>query len=440
VYKLDGEHLMIVNKVGMALTGKNNKSMCVLRDNAFRPCNAERRAHATSVFHRLVKVPEYADPVYVCTYDEILIYIQHVLPGKYTQDIREHIHLTFRRVEAGDPSLHAVIIANGASNETRHSFARAGLPTSEAVVPADTTSVLGKRLRDNFGVWAGASEKVNAIYAQKLSLISSSTDLQERLGFLTTEKKKLISNDVHRLSTQMMTCSTLLDCIYITNAPQTGEIMDVQTALTFRPIDIRQTIERLGYTFVVADLSTLGTKFKTAFVDKYPGQTPLFHPETMTKPNGKEEIITVNDYLEKDLHMVEAVIHAYFANKAAAAQNRQLAEALRAEKAAAAEKKKAEALQLAEALRAEKAAAAEKKRAEAQQKKAEKDAEKAEKKAAADRQKQEREMQKQAARDAANAVKNAASAGQRRLEGMGVTVTQSKENKNGGEQPIGPVV
>jgi len=439
VYKINNEYLMIVNKVGVALTGKNGQYMHVVRDNA-KKSNGNAGIYYPRVFHRCINVPGYADPMYMCTYDEILMYIQHILPGKYTQDISEHIHTTFRRVEAGDPSLHAVIIANGASDDTRHSFARAGLPTAQAVVVPDNISVLGKRMYDNINFMAEVSESLNRIQGARLARQKDIMSMHQSLGPLTAEKTKLLGNGIDRINAQCMTCEALLDSIFITNAPRTGEIMDAQTALTFMPIDIRQTIERLGYTFVTADLSALGTKFKTAYVEKYPGQTPPFHAETMTKPGGKEETIPVNDYLEKDLDMVEAVIHAYFANKAAAAQNRQLAEALRAEKAAAAEKKKAEALQLAEALRAEKAAAAEKKRAEAQQKKAEKDAEKAEKKAAADRQKQEREMQKQAARDAANAVKNAASAGQRRLEGMGVTVTQSKENKNGGEQPIGPVV
>jgi hypothetical protein len=335
----DGALYVSAVKFTAVVTGRAHNLARDTLNGLLRSEVTEKRATAEKILHRKVQETGFEYMTWLITYSEAIKLVR-LLPAKYTGKIIDYLDQNSQEVDAGAPAVIQRAQQNAVSNAPRNVLARDGLGM-QAVVPVDNNdSVLGKRMI----AWGDTRDVINKTYRASLTLISDAKAIQQDLGMLTTDMKKIISNDVQRLCTQCMMCETLVDSIYITNGPQTGEIMDVQTAVTFRPIDIRQTVERLGYTVVGNDLSVLGTKFKVAYVEKYgPTATPPFTTEMVTLPNGKTQPLPVNQYLEKDINMVECVIHAFYANKAAAVAAQQEREQKRAEKAASAARKKEEA-------------------------------------------------------------------------------------------------
>lgn len=120
-----------------AVTGKDTNSARSTLVKALSSTVDEKRSKAAYVLRREHVMPGFSSdtPTWVVTFDDAMSLVCDVLPGKYTANIRQHIHRVFQRVQAGDQSVHAEVDANLARDGVVNVLARDGLGMQPVVDP-----------------------------------------------------------------------------------------------------------------------------------------------------------------------------------------------------------------------------------------------------------------------------------------------------------------
>lgn len=95
---------------------------------------------------RKVTVPGFQQPTFVLDYDECLDLLSF-LPRKGVKQVRQFIDKQFKRVRAGDASLHAEVDARAADDGLEARMARESLGLETALVPEDPEERALKRRR-----------------------------------------------------------------------------------------------------------------------------------------------------------------------------------------------------------------------------------------------------------------------------------------------------
>lgn len=283
------------------VSGVCNKSRRDAQNTVTGILNSKNNEDAKKILCRKATVPGFQQPTYVVTYDECLDLI-YFLPRQRVQHMLDFINKQFKRVRAGDASLHAELEARAADDGLEARMARESLGLERALVQEDAEERALKRRK--------ITADVSLVEAQakqlEMTRIEAQFNLLSKLG-----GGEVQARDVLMLQDCVRNLATSGAALLLENGPGSGQ---------GRVITISERCRQRGLTFrTEADWKSIGTiagnmYFKREKERTGTGKRPPKHVQEAVGGNVRD----VNTYMAPDdLPLIDAAIDAHVSKLAA---------------------------------------------------------------------------------------------------------------------------